>query len=290
MDEITLENIPRLTGDELQKRLERKEPFEARSPLATCLIRVKAWQPLMGNVSHAGHRVREELLMKMSISEQERTQEEDVRVDLFAESLPVQIVALDSRYEYDVNRPRERAVYLKPLESWGKRVWEHPPTLDELHFSLAKYDDYHDTLEMVVQALQAAFGSVLVFDLHSYNHQRPAQKNRQAELPSFDLVLSAEDRAVHAGTIACLKEELQKVNTPQGPATVKENAVFIKDGAIAARLQPWFPQVLTLPIEIKKFYVNEFTGALNAAAVASLQQDFRILFPKVLAHFQKHRG
>lgn len=285
MEEITLESIPRISWEELQTRFEGQESFEALSPLATCLIRVREFKPLIANVSHAGHRVREEIQAKMLIEESQRLVEEDVGVDLFLDSFPIQIIALDSRYEYDVNRPRERAVYLKPFQSWGKRVWQQPPTKEELAFSLEKYDEFHDVVEFVVSFMQKVFGSTLVFDLHSYNHQRPSSAGKST--PSFDLVLLDEDRKAHQATIAFLKTQLQAIQTPEGLATVQENAIFEKDGAVAERLRPFLPKVLTLPIEIKKFYVDERTGEVFPEVVRSLQASLNEIFPKVFDFFRQ---
>ncbi len=287
MEETTLDAIPRISWVDLRKNLESKTPFEALSPLATCLIRVREYSPFIANVSHSGHRVREELEMNMLIEEQERLCEEDVGVDRFLDAFPIQIIALDSRYEYDVNRPRKHAVYLKPFESWGKKVWRNPPRPEELEFSLEKYDDYHEIVEFVVESIQKMFGSTLVLDLHSYNYRRSAQSSVKTPFPTFDLVLSEEDKKEHQSTIDFLSTQLKTISTPEGPATVLENAVFQKDGAIAERLQAFFPDVLTLPIEIKKIYMEEKTGVFHEEVLESLRSSLNEIFPKVFSHFRK---
>src|SRR6516162_6581779 len=119
MDEQRLENIRRCSWADFKKHIAEKTPFEAISPLGTALIRIKSFEPIIGLAIHAGHRVREELLSKMAIDETDRLYEEDFGVEQFIADFPIQMIGLDSRYEYDINRKCNESVYLKPFQSWG---------------------------------------------------------------------------------------------------------------------------------------------------------------------------
>ncbi len=83
--------------------------------------------PLVATAIHDGHEVRPELLPYMAISETDRLREEDPFTADWMPMAPTQIVGLRSRFEVDLNRPRDKAVYLKPEDAWGLRSGTGPP-------------------------------------------------------------------------------------------------------------------------------------------------------------------
>ena len=53
------------------------------------------------------------------------------------------IIGLRSRFEVDLNRPRQRAVYLEPEDTWGLRVWKVKPAPDIISRSGVEYDAFY---------------------------------------------------------------------------------------------------------------------------------------------------
>jgi len=282
MDETALENIPRFSWGEIKKRISERSPFEAISPMGTVLFRVKTYEPWLGLAAHAGHRVREELIPKMGIDENERLYEEDAYVDYFISSAPIQIVGLDSRFEYDVNRARDHAVYLKPFESWGKKVWKTPPTKDELELSYQKYDEFHELLDYFVEQMTGMFEKILVMDMHSYNYKRQTYAGRANALPLFNLGTTAIDRTKHKPVIEKVLKHLGEISLPGIPASVAENDVFKGNGAIASAVASKYSDSLLLNIEVKKVYMNETTGELHPSHVKALSESFAKLGRSVM--------
>ena len=82
--------------------------------------------PLIAVALHAGHGVRENLLPQFAISDADRLREEDPGTDLLASIAPTTIISHISRFEHDLNRPREKAVYQRPEDAWGLTVWRDP--------------------------------------------------------------------------------------------------------------------------------------------------------------------
>ena len=68
--------------------------------------------PALAVAIHAGHNVRAELLPLMQIPEKERLFEEDPATDRMIRGTANAIWGLDSRAEYDLNRPAEEALPL----------------------------------------------------------------------------------------------------------------------------------------------------------------------------------
>ncbi|MCB0307788.1 MAG: N-formylglutamate amidohydrolase [Bdellovibrionales bacterium] len=166
MDENLLEKIKRLPWGDIKKHIAAKTPFEAISPMGSMLIRINKYEPLVALMPHTGHRVREEIISKMSIEEEDRLKDEDVHLHSIVKDFPVQIFGLDSRYEYDVDRSRSDAIYLKPFQCWGKKVWVNPPSKDEIELSLQKYDEFQELMEYLTEEFMKMHSKLVFLDLH----------------------------------------------------------------------------------------------------------------------------
>ena len=67
---------------------------------------------------HDGHDIRAEVAPLLAVSESDRTREEDPFTAMWTTVADTQIVVKRSRFEFDLNRPREQAVYLSLEDSW----------------------------------------------------------------------------------------------------------------------------------------------------------------------------
>ncbi len=91
------------------------------------------WKFIEGNEAivataiHSGHNIRKELIAKYFISEEARLREEDPFTERFIDSFKNQIIVQQSRFEFDLNRNRKNAVYKKPKDAWGLKVWQKEP-------------------------------------------------------------------------------------------------------------------------------------------------------------------
>ena len=86
--------------------------------------------PLIGAAVHDGHAVRDEVAAIMGLSEPQRLREEDPFTGEWAAVAGTRILGLNSRFEVDLNRPRDKAVYLRPEDAWGLEVWSRAPEPD----------------------------------------------------------------------------------------------------------------------------------------------------------------
>jgi len=288
MDEVKLENLPRFTWADFKKHVSEKKPFEAISPMGSALLRFQDYKPMMGLAIHAGHRVREELLMKMDIEELDRLYEEDEFVEKFIADFPLQMIALDSRYEYDINRKKKESVYLKPFQSWGKKVWLNPPTKAELEISYQKREEFHELLDFFVEEIEKMFGRALIFDVHSYNFRRPTYQNRVNSLPLFNLATSPGDQKKHGDLIDFVIKKLSEAQLEGvDNVVVKQNDIFVKDGEVALNITAKHPSSFVLPIEVKKIYMDENSGEPKPKIIDQLQALFREISTETLDRFMK---
>jgi len=98
--------------------------------------------PLVAAAIHHGHSVRDEVARHLALDEAGRLREEDPFTGDWTGIAPTRIVVLRSRFEVDLNRPREKSVYRTPEDARGLKIWKDSQP-DEVHDrSLSEYDAY----------------------------------------------------------------------------------------------------------------------------------------------------
>jgi N-formylglutamate amidohydrolase len=219
--------------------------------------------------------MREELLPLSAPTEAIRLYEEDPYTERLLAPFPVAVWTDVSRFELDLNRPEETAVYLDACMCWGIVPWRAPLPPDVLERSREKHREAMACLDALVDEAVERFGKAVVLDLHSYNYQR------QGPVPAWWEDLSKP--AINLGTLDshtrfrplldALLEEFARVRWGDRPVTVGENVVF-KGGYVHRRLQARHPEKVVCPsIELKKIFMDEHTGELQEEAFAKLVTD-----------------
>ena len=122
--------------------------------------------PLVATAIHDGHDTREEIAELLSLDESLRLREEDPFTGEWTAVAETQFVAFRSRFEVDLNRPREKAVYINPQDAWGLQVWKRRPSNDIVQRSLKEYDAFYREMENLFSDLVKKFNRFIVFDLH----------------------------------------------------------------------------------------------------------------------------
>ena len=84
--------------------------------------------PLVATAIHSGHALDDKIEKISGLSDAERLPEEDPFTDLWTAVTGNRIIVHHSRFEVDLNRPREKAVYLEPEDAWGLNVWKTKPS------------------------------------------------------------------------------------------------------------------------------------------------------------------
>ena len=230
--------------------------------------------PALAVAIHAGHRVRDELLPLMRISEADRLFEEDPATDRMIRGCANAVWGLDSRAEYDLNRPVDRAVPLTAEHFWGVQVYREAPNQAMVQRSLEKHEAFYRFIGSCLRVLLERFGVCVVYDIHSYNLSRQIEKGI-ANPPVFNLGTALLDRSRWGGRIDAWLRELGRIEIPGIATTVEENRVFTGAGELCRRLTGWDPSILVLPTEIAKVYMDERTGTLHEARIESIGRGLR---------------
>ena len=245
----------------------------------------RADSPIVATAIHNGHTVRSEVEEAFAISEADRLREEDPFTGRFTDVAPTRIIGLRSRFEVDLNRPREKAVYITPDDAWGLKVWKHRPPADLIERSLAEYDEFYREVERLLTGLESRFGRFVVLDLHSYNHRRDG-----ADKPAADPALNPEiivgtsnmRREYWAPVVDRFINDLRQVDFPGHNLDVRENVKF-RGGNFSRWIHDHFPDTgCALAIEFKKTFMDEWTGELYPETFALLKQALASTIPGII--------
>lgn len=238
---------------------------------------------LVATAIHNGHRMRPELLPYCKLSETERLREEDPFTASWITVCENQIQVLPSRFEIDINRPREKAVYINPQDAWGLDVWGGtlPPHIIEK--SLQRYDEIYSELATYFDSLLAIHNRIIVYDLHSYNHRRegfdkyaPVEENPEVNIGTNNI-----NKDVWAPVIDTLITSMKHYNFEGRYLSVGENIKF-KGGYFGQWLQERYAdRVCPIAIEFKKFFMNEWTGKANQSQLIHIREMLISTLPVV---------
>ncbi len=226
--------------------------------------------PALVAAIHAGHNVREELLPLMQIPEKDRLFEEDPATDRMIRGNANAVWGLDSRAEYDLNRPAEKAVPLTAEQFWGVQVYQAPPTDAMTRRSLEKYETFYRFAGSCIRVLLERFGFCVVYDIHSYNISRQVEKGI-GNPPLFNLGTALLDRSRWGNRIDAWLHQLGRIEIPGIRTTVEKNRVFSGAGEFCRRLTGWDRNILVLPTEIAKVYMDEHEGILHEERIDALR-------------------
>ncbi|MBK7142337.1 MAG: N-formylglutamate amidohydrolase [bacterium] len=235
---------------------------------------------LVGVALHAGNRVRPNLLDHFALTEIERLYEEDPGTDLLAEIAPTRLISHISRFEHDLNRPREKAVYRHPDDAWGMTVWKTDLPDAAIAESLDHYDEFYRTAQAMLRHKVEKYGKALVLDLHSYNHRRSGPTMPAADSsgnPTIEIDTTETNRQRWSGQIDRLIECLRDQTWNGERLDVRENVRFRGPGHFAKWVEESFGgSICVVSIEAKKVYMDEWTGEIDQTSVESLRRVLKI--------------
>ena len=259
--------MQKLEVREIIRLIENRETFEAEAADGSFAIKVNRYVPFFCTAIHEGSQLRESLKDKIALEDYDRWYEEDPHTAAFIESMPLTIIGLDSRYEYDLNRRPEDCIH---EEAWGKQVWKKPLKTSEKHISKQKHKNYYRVTFALVKKLTQLFESCVVYDIHSYNYQR-----WDRDVPLFNIGIEKVDSEVFGNIIDNWLNELRKISIPGIKTEANTNDVFFGRGYNLEFITKNFPNVLVLATEVKKVFCNELTGEEYPNIIKDLQHQLK---------------
>lgn len=261
--------------------------------LSPCAIFKRGTSPIIAAAIHDGHDTHPRIDRRMSLSERERLREEDPWTGEWTQVAKTQIVGLRSRFEVDLNRPREEAVYQTPSQAWGLDIWKTPPDPATVAACLREYDEFYAAVKSLLEDLVERHGRVVVYDLHSYNHRRDGADAPPADErgnPEVNIGTKTMDREYWAPIVDRFILELRTFDFHGEHLDVRENVKF-GGGHFCRWIHETFPgTVCALAIEFKKFYMDEWTGEAVPHEIESIYDALQYTIPGVERALLEHAG
>ena len=234
--------------------------------------------PLVACAIHDGHALRPEVAKLIGLDAAQRLYEEDPHTAAWTLIAPTRVIGRRSRFEVDLNRPRDKAIYLKKEDAWGLDVWKSPPPPELVGELLRFYDDFYAHLRVLLDRLVDRHRRVVVFDLHSYNHARDGAGRAFADAeqnPEINLGTKSMERDYWTPVVDEFSTELRNYDYFGRRLDVRENVRFF-GGHMVAWIHENFPRrVCGLAIEVKKFFMDEWTGQADQHQLTALGEALR---------------
>jgi N-formylglutamate amidohydrolase len=226
-------------------------------PFATRKINLEI--PVVGVAVHNGHELRPNVAERMILDEATRLREEDPYTGLLAARLPSSIVVRRSRFEVDLNRPPDEAVYMGPDDAWGLQLWDDEPSADTVAHSLDQYDNFYSILSDLLDDMVLRHGGFVLYDIHSYNHRRDGARAEPAPQDANP------DLNLGTGSLPPKWKSVAEVflETARGADLDARENVKFEGRHIAAWVHEHFRDFgCALAIEFKKSFMDEWSGQL----------------------------
>ncbi len=276
--------MEKLSVEEIIHKIKNEEIFEAVSSDYSFTIKIEEYVPYACGAVHDGNQFRKELWDNCKHTAYERWFEEDPETKEMVKTHPIIIAGLDSRFEYDLNRPPETAIY---TDAWGKQLWHKELPKSQKEKSLVKHANFYKVVKALVEKLEEKFGVCIVYDMHSYNWKR-----WDREVPTWNLGTSNIDNNRFGEEVESWRKVLEKMPLPNLiKSTSKINDTFQGNGYFLKFITQNFDNTLVLATEIAKVYCDELTQIMFPEVVQAVEKYLRIELKKHAENFyKKHKA
>lgn len=264
--------MERLSINVIVAKIEAEETFHAVSDDYSFTLKIDEYVPYVCGAVHDGHQFRKDLWDNCLHSEYDRWYEEDPETKNMVISQPILISGCDSRFEYDLNRDPENAVF---DTAWGKQLWKNLLPEEEKAKSLQKHANFYKVVKSLISKIEEKFGACVVYDMHSYNWQR-----WDREVPTWNLGTSNIDNNRFGEQVESWRQMLASIELPNNiKQTAKVNDTFQGNGYFLKFITNTFENTLVLATEIAKVYCDEYKQVIYPEVVAAVEQQLKKLIP-----------
>jgi len=257
-----------LSTDQIIKKINAEETFHAISSDYSFTLKIDEYVPYVCGAVHDGGQFRKELWENCLHTQYERWYEEDPETKNMVISHPIIIAGRDSRFEYDLNRIPEEAVF---ETAWGKLLWKKPLSEEQKHISHAKHNAFFKVTHALIEKIEGKFGACVVYDMHSYNWQR-----WDREVPTWNLGTTNIDNDRYSKEIESWRQSLSEIKLPNGiKSSAAINNTFFGNGYFLKYITKNFKNTLVLATEIAKVYCDELNQIIYPEIVTAVEKQLK---------------
>jgi len=244
--------------------------------------------PVVATSIHAGHDLRPTVDSRTALDDATRLREEDPFTDYLTSVGGSRVVVHRSRFEVDLNRPRDAAVYQTPEDAWQLELWREPLPAEEIERSRDLYDEFYSEFGRRLDVL-ADHGPFVVLDLHSYNHRRDGADGPaapEATNPEVNVGTGALDRERWSRVVDRFLAALAAQTARGHRLDVRENVRF-RGGELCRWVNRRYEgRGCALAIEFKKVFMDEWTGEVDERHLEDLRGALAAVIPELLESLQ----
>ena len=215
--------------------------------------------PVLATAIHHGHWIRPEVLEYLALSQSDRLREEDPFTGDWTCIGAHRLVVERSRFECDLNRTREEAVYTGPGAAWGLDLYRESLPDHVRGESLAFYDAFYREVETFVNEQLEQHTHLLAIDLHSYNHRRNGPDSKPADKTSNPEINLGTTHLTKPEKWAAVIDTFESVLQSSGLDA--RHDINFEGGHFPQWLnRKWPGRMCAVAVEVKKIFMDEWTG------------------------------
>ena len=231
--------------------------------------------PVIATAIHDGHELRPAVARSMILPDDERLREEDPFTGQAVTGVSTHVIVHRSRFEFDLNRGADAAVYCTPEQCWGLELWEDQPDPILVEESLALHAAYYRMLGGLLDEIAAEHPRFVLLDVHSYNHRRDGPGSAPTapeKAPDINIGTFSMPRDEWAFLLDPLMEAMRGFDFNGRKLDVRENIAFQGKGEQTRFVHDRYPgKACAIALEFKKFYMDEWTGEPDPAELAAMR-------------------
>lgn len=232
--------------------------------------------PIVATAIHDGHGLRDEVAAAMKLPDADRLREEDPFTGQAIAGVPTNIVAHVSRFEYDLNRSADAAIYETPDQAWGLDIWHDRLAPALVKRSLERHASYYRMLGSLLDDIAADHPRFVLLDVHSYNHRRDGPDGDPADpakAPDINIGTFSMPRDQWAFLLDPLMEEMRRFDFNGRHLDVRENVAFQGKGEQTRFVHDRYPnRGCAIALEFKKFFMDEWSGAPDQSELDAMRR------------------
>jgi hypothetical protein len=232
--------------------------------------------PIIATAIHDGNDLRPDVAAAMALPDLDRLREEDPFTGQAVTGIATHVIAHRSRFEFDLNRGVDSAIYRTPEQSWGLKVWKEEPGEQLVADSLELHAAYYRMLGALLDDIATAHDRFVLIDVHSYNHRRDgpgAPPTPQDKAPDVNIGTSSMPRDEWAFLLDPLMEAMRGFNFNGRRLDVRENVAFQGKGEQTRFVHERYPsEGCAIALEFKKFFMDEWSGQPIEAELRAMRE------------------
>ncbi len=249
--------------DEILRLIENGDKFEGLCFEAGMHLKINEYKSKIAIAIGGGSNFSEDLEPKAKVMSFDRWQYEDAYTDYFIKDGNLSLLALDSKFEYDLNKNVKDSFYDKVGD---KEAWNEDVSDEEKEKSFAKHRNFYLVLDAIINKLEEKHSKINLYSFHSFNY-----KNTNENLPLFDLGTKFLDKDKVEEEYDRIYNLLKTVSDREAER-VEENRVSKGDGYFYEYLKDKHPKVNAFSINIKKVFCNEEDGEVYGDKMVEIKE------------------